>query len=176
MPRPDPPQLGAEKGSAENPHYDFGLHEPTPQAINLSNPMKRSVFLILATVTLIVCGCKPSTPLKSEFYQSKYGSIYFKLWIEDRSALPYDNFVIKLTKIEAPSGERFSNSFTISKDRLINGAYMNSIIGVGYNPHQSNCMPGDSYIIEIPKYPALVIDVPDSASGLKVIPHAHHGP
>jgi hypothetical protein len=113
----------------------------------------------------------PSTPLKSEFYRDKGGEVYFKVWINNDGDIPYDDFVWKITKIQAPDGRRFSNSYPVNKQLLLKGRFMNSHEWGGVNPYGSDCHPGDRFVIEIPKYGPLVIDAPDSAKGLKVLPY-----
>ena len=115
----------------------------------------------------------PSTPLKSEFYRDKGGEVYFKVWIDNDGDIPYDDFVWKITKIQAPDGRRFSNSYPVTKQLLLKGRFMNSHEWGGVNPYGSDCHPGDRFVIEMPKYGPLVIDAPDSAKGLKVLPFAH---
>jgi hypothetical protein len=135
--------------------------------------MKRSIFLLLATVALAVCGCKPSTPLKSEFYQSKHGELYFKVWIADENDIPYDDFIWKITKVQSPDNHRYSMSYPTTKRALLDGRFMNSHAWGGVNPYGSDCHAGDQFIIEIPKCGALTIEAPDTAKGLKILPYSH---
>jgi len=116
---------------------------------------------------------RSNTPLRSEFYRSKAGEMYFKVWIDNDGDIPYDDFVWKITKIQAPDGRRFSNSYPVTKQLLLKGRFMNSHEWGGVNPYGSDCHPGDRFVIEIPKYGPLVIDAPDSAKGLKVLPFPH---
>jgi len=127
----------------------------------------------LLAAWLTYLAVRGDTPLKSEFYQSKRGEIYFRVWIEKESDIPYDNFTWKLTKVQAPDGQTFSFSYPMSKSRLLDGVILNSHAMGGVNPYGSDCNSGDRFIIQIPKYPPLVIDVPDSAKGLKMLPYSH---
>jgi len=125
----------------------------------------------LAVVGLGLLALRPTTPLKSEFYRDKRGAVYFKVWISDADALPYDDFTWKITKIQAPDGQRFSFSYPMSKDRLLKGMFLNSHAWGGVNPYGSDCHAGDRFILEIPRYAPLVLDAPDSTKGLKLVPY-----
>ena len=135
--------------------------------------MKHAHALILACCALFLSGCKPGTPLKSEFYQDKYGKMYFKVWIEKESDIPYDEVTWKITKVAAPDGNRYSNSYPMSRGLLLEGRFMNSHAWGGCNPYGSDCQSGDRFIIEIPRFAPLSIDAPDSAKTLKVLPYSH---
>lgn len=126
-----------------------------------------------AKVAAEIFSGKASTPLRSEFYQDKYGKIYFKVWIEKESDIPYDEFTWKITKVAAPDGKRFSNSYPTSRSLLLKGQFMNSHAWGGVNPYGSDCQSGDRFIIEIPRFAPLSIDVPDTSKGLKVLPYSH---
>jgi len=136
--------------------------------------MKHALALILACCALFLSGCKPSSPLRSEFYQDKYGKMYFKVWIENESDIPYDEFTWKITKVAAPDGIRYSNSYPTNKGLLLKGRFMNSHAWGGVNPYGSDCQSGDRFIIEIPRFAPLSIDVPDTSKGLKILPYNTH--
>lgn len=136
----------------------------------------RIVAALLAYLSLVLWGCKPglpSSPLKTEFYQSKSAQIYFKVWIEKEGDIPFDEFTWKVTKVAAPDGRRYSFDYRMTKDALLTGKFMNSHAWGGVNPWGSDCQAGDSFILEIPKYAPLKIDVPDTAKGLKLLPYPH---
>ena len=146
-----------------------------PGSINSKLSRKGVLIFAGATFVLLIAAVfyQPSTPLKSEFYRNKGGELYFKVWIDNDGDIPYDDFVWKITKIQAPDGRRFSNSYPVTKQLLLKGRFMNSHEWGGVNPYGSDCHPGDRFVIEMPKYGPLVIDAPDSAKGLKVLPFAH---
>ncbi len=132
------------------------------------------VVSLLVCSALLLLGCKPSlpsSPLKTEFYQSKSAQIYFKVWIEKEGDIPFDEFTWKVTKVAAPDGRRYSFDYRMTKATLLEGKFMNSHGWGGVNPWGSDCQAGDSFILEIPKHAPLKIDVPDTAKGLKLLPY-----
>jgi len=99
--------------------------------------------------------------------------MYFKVWIEKESDIPYEEFTWKITKVAGPDGNRYSNSYPTNRSLLLRGRFMNSHAWGGVNPYGSDCQSGDRFIIEIPRFSPLSIDVPDTAKGLKILPYSH---
>lgn len=120
-----------------------------------------SAFLCFALVGALAFGKK--CPIKWEFYDSRSG-VNLLLSLEDGAEFPYDEVQIKITRILGSDGRKLGKYLMLSKAELKAGrVWMNG-------PWGSECLPGDRYIIQIPKFDPIEIDCPDSAMGLKRVP------
>ena len=111
-------------------------------------------------------------PLTYEFFNTKNGcGIMFKLTILEGSEFPYDEVIVRITRVMGSDGKSFGSYYLLSKNQLMAGrCVLNTPSGV--NPFGSDCKPGDRYIIQVPKYAApLEIVCPDGPNGLREIPY-----
>ena len=111
-------------------------------------------------------------PLEYEFFDTKDGcGIMFKLTISEGREFPYDEVIVRVTRVMGSDGRNFGDYYLLTKKQLMAGrCLLNTPSGV--NPYGSDCKPGDRYIIQVPKYSApLVIVCPDSSSGLRTNPY-----
>ena len=118
-------------------------------------------FLSVALIGAVSLGKK--CPIKWEFYDSKDG-VDLLLSLEEGAEFPYDEVQIRITRILGADGRKLGKYLMLSRAELKAGkVWMNG-------PWGSECLPGDRYVIQIPKFDPLEIDCPDSAKGLKRVP------
>jgi len=129
--------------------------------------MKKNLILtFLSVLSIALIGAVSlgkKCPIKWEFFDSK-GGVDLHLSLEDGVEFPYDEVQIKITRILGADGRKLGKYLMLSKTELKAGkVWMNG-------PWGSECLPGDRYVIQIPKFDPIEIDCPDSAKGLKRVP------
>lgn len=109
-------------------------------------------------------------PLDYEFFSTKSG-IMFKLTVAPGKEFPYDEVIIRVTRVLGSDGSSYGAYYSLTKSDLLAGTCWFSSPG-GVNPYGSDCKPGDRYIIKVPKYSTpLELECPDSSKGLKQGPY-----
>lgn len=134
-------------------------------------------WLILAgMIFLLVLGYFISTsnrpPLDYEFFNTKRSGVVFRLTISEGKVFPYDEVLIRVTRVLGSDGRSYGAYYPLSKAELLANRCLFSSPG-GVNPYGSDCKPGDRYIIKVPKYATpLEIVCPDNAKGLRTDPYS----
>ena len=124
--------------------------------------------LVILAVYLVSAANRP--PLDYEFFSTKSG-IMFKLSVTPGEEFPYDEVLIRVTRVLGSDGSSYGAYYPLTKADLLAGRCWFSSPG-GVNPYGSDCKPGDLYIIKVPKYSTpLEIECPDSAKGLRQGPY-----
>ena len=110
-------------------------------------------------------------PLDYEFFNTKNSGILFRLTISEGKEFPYDEVIIRVTRVMGSDGKSYGAYYPLSKSELLsNRCVFSSPSGV--NPYGSDCKPGDRYIIKVPKYSTpLEVVCPDSGKGLRTDPN-----
>jgi hypothetical protein len=139
-----------------------------------SGPKK---WLILAGVVLMillgfVISASNRPPLDYEFFNTKHSGVVFRLTIQEGKEFPYDEVLIRVTRVLGSDGSSYGAYYPLSKAQLLSNRCLFSSPG-GVNPYGSDCKPGDRYIIKVPKYSTpLEIVCPDNAKGLRTDPYS----
>lgn len=164
---------------------DFGEETPppAPQAVSecplismhsFSGPKK---WLILAGVSLLILlgsmiSAANRPPLDYEFFNTKHSGLVFRLTLSEGKEFPYDEVLIRVTRVLGSDGSSYGAYYPLSKSQLLSNRCLFSSPG-GVNPYGSDCKPGDRYIIKVPKYSTpLEIICPDNAKGLRSDPYS----
>jgi hypothetical protein len=124
-------------------------------------------ILAILAVYLALGWSRP--PLDYEFFSTKNG-VVFKLTVTPGREFPYDEVLIRVTRVLGSDGTSYGAYYPLTKSELLAGRCWFSSPG-GVNPYGSDCKPGDRYIIRVPKYSTpLELECPDSSEGLKRAP------
>lgn len=121
------------------------------------------ILVLLSVLLLGAVSFGKKCPIKWEFYDSK-GGVDLLLSLEEGAEFPYDEVQIRITRILGADGRKLGKYLMLSRAELkARKVWMNG-------PWGSECLPGDRYIIQIPKFDPIEIECPDSAKGLKRVP------
>jgi hypothetical protein len=135
--------------------------------------IKGWVILVGATLVILALyfvSASNRPPLDYEFFSTKSG-IMFKLTVAPGKEFPYDEVLIRVTRVLGSDGSSYGAYYPLTKSDLLAGRCWFSSPG-GVNPYGSDCKPGDRYIIKVPKYSTpLELECPDSSKGLKQGPY-----
>ena len=132
-------------------------------SILLSNKKIVGLLLLMSFVILSAFFWAKICPLKCEFYASKSG-VNMLIYLEEKDDYPYEEVQVKVVRILGSDGRKIEKYLLLSEKELrakkvwING------------PWGSDCLPGDRYIIYVPKFSPIEVDCPDSDKGLKRVP------
>jgi hypothetical protein len=128
--------------------------------------------LILMVVFTFVISASNRPPLDYEFFNTKQSGLVFRLTIQEGKEFPYDEVLIRVTRVLGSDGSSYGAYYPLSKAQLLSNRCLFSSPG-GVNPYGSDCKPGDRYIIKVPKYSTSIeIVCPDSAKGLRTDPYS----
>jgi hypothetical protein len=111
-------------------------------------------------------------PFDYEFFNTKHSGLVFRLTLSEGKEFPYDEVLIRVTRVLGSDGSSYGAYYPLSKSQLLSNRCLFSSPG-GVNPYGSDCKPGDRYIIKVPKYSTpLEIICPDNAKGLRSDPYS----
>ena len=147
---------------------------PLISALNFAGP--KGWLILAGIIFLLVLGCfnlaSNRPPLDYEFFNTKSSGIVFRLTISEGKEFPYDEVLIRVTRVLGSDGSSYGAYYPLSKAQLMSNRCLFSSPG-GVNPYGSDCKPGDRYIIKVPKYSTpLEIVCPDNAKGLRTDPYS----
>ncbi len=152
-------------------HLTAGIHSESSRAF------KSMLFLSVGAPScdeswpgFLFSPIKPATPLKCEFFPDKERRFIFRVWIERSADIPFETFILKITKAESFGRKLTTFTVQVSRESLVSGVFLNSHDNGGIDPNGCECRPGDTYVIEIPSFGPLVIDVPGTSSGVNSSP------
>ena len=147
---------------------------PLIPALNFAGP--KGWLILAGIVSLLVLGyfnlASNRPPLDYEFFNTKSSGIVFRLTISEGKEFPYDEVIIRVTRVLGSDGSSYGAYYPLGRAELLSNRCLFSSPG-GVNPFGSDCKPGDRYIIKVPKYSTpLEIVCPDNSKGLRTDPYS----